>query len=122
MTTSEVAAPPPEREAEPRVPTAQEFIDMQASPQFQELRSRLRRFVFPMTAFFLSWYGFYVVLGIYATDFMGTKVFGNVNIGLLLGLGQFVTTFAITAWYISFANRRFDPKAAAIRAQLEGEL
>ena len=62
------------------------FIDMQASPEFQELRSRLRRFVFPMTAFFLVWYATYVLLGAFAHDFMATKVFGNINVGLLLGL------------------------------------
>ncbi|MDV3124311.1 DUF485 domain-containing protein [Mycobacterium sp. 21AC1] len=93
---------------------------MQASPEFQELRSKLRNFVFPMTAFFLIWYGLYVVLGAFAHDFMSTKVFGNVNVGLLLGLAQFVTTFVITGLYVRFANRELDPRAAAIRAELEG--
>ena len=93
---------------------------MQASPEFQELKSRLRRFVFPMTAFFLLWYIGYVLLGAYANDFMGIKVIGNVNVGLLLGLAQFVTTFAITGIYVKFANRELDPRAAKIRAELEG--
>jgi len=97
------------------------FIEAQASPEFQELRSRLRRFVFPMTAFFLIWYATYVLLGAFGHDFMATKVFGNVNVGLLLGLGQFVTTFAITGLYVRFANRQLDPRSAAIRAKLEGE-
>ncbi|MGU3653485.1 DUF485 domain-containing protein [Mycolicibacterium sp. A43C] len=93
---------------------------MQASPEFQELRSRLRRFVFPMTAFFLVWYGVYVLLGAFAHDFMATKVFGDVNIGLIIGLGQFLTTFLITGLYVRFANRELDPRAAAIREELEG--
>ncbi|BBY84599.1 membrane protein [Mycolicibacterium murale] len=93
---------------------------MQASPEFQELRSRLRRFVFPMTAFFLVWYGLYVLLGAFAHDFMATKVFGDVNVGLLIGLGQFLTTFVITGLYVRFANRELDPRAAAIREELEG--
>ncbi|MEH3129891.1 MULTISPECIES: DUF485 domain-containing protein [Mycolicibacterium] len=93
---------------------------MQASPEFQELRSRLRRFVFPMTAFFLVWYAVYVLLGAFAHDFMATKVFGDVNIGLIIGLGQFLTTFVITGLYVRFANRELDPRAAAIREELEG--
>ncbi|MGU3497448.1 DUF485 domain-containing protein [Mycobacterium sp. C31M] len=93
---------------------------MQASPEFQELRSRLRRFVFPMTAFFLIWYGLYVLLGAFAHDFMATKVFGDVNVGLIIGLGQFLTTFVITGLYVRFANRELDPRAAAIREELEG--
>jgi uncharacterized membrane protein (DUF485 family) len=93
---------------------------MQASPEFEELRTRLRRFVFPMTAFFLLWYGLYVALGAFAHDFMATRVFGNVNVGLLIGLGQFLTTFLITGLYVRFANRELDPRAAAIREELEG--
>ncbi len=100
-------------------PDAQAFIDMQASPEFQELRRRLRSFVFPMTAFFLIWYVIYVLLSVYAHDFMSTLVFGNINVGLLLGLGQFVTTFAITGIYVKFANRELDPRAAALRSEME---
>jgi len=98
------------------------YLEVQASPEFQELRSRLRRFVFPMTAFFLVWYGLYVLLGAFAHDFMAIQVFGNVNVGLLIGLGQFLTTFIITGLYVRFANRELDPRAAAIREGLEAEL
>ncbi|GAA5064723.1 DUF485 domain-containing protein [Nocardia callitridis] len=104
-----------------RIPTAAEFADMQASPEFQELRNRLRRFIFPMTALFLIWYLVYVLLGAYAHDFMATQVFGEVNVGLLLGLAQFVSTFLITGLYVRFAGKQLDPRAAAIRDQLEGE-
>lgn len=100
------------------VPPAADYLAVQASPEFQELRSRLRRFVFPTTVFFLIWYASYVLLGAFAHDFMATKVWGNINVGLLLGLGQFLTTFLITGLYIRFANRELDPRAAAIRAEM----
>lgn len=106
----------PERVA----PTGEQFLAMQASPEFQELRTRLRRFVFPMTAFFLIWYALYVALGAFAHDFMAIPVFGNINVGLLIGLGQFLTTFLITGLYVRFANRELDPRATAIREELEG--
>ncbi|MFC8528505.1 DUF485 domain-containing protein [Nocardia sp. NPDC057227] len=102
-------------------PTPAEFAAAHSSPQFQELRSRLRRFVFPVSALFLIWYLAYVLLGAYAHDFMATTVVGNINVGLLLGLAQFVTTFLITGLYVRFANRELDPRAAAIRAELEGD-
>ena len=105
------------------VPTALRptYIDCQNSPEFQDLRNRLRRFVFPMAVFFLSWYASYVLLGAFAHDFMAIKVIGNINVGLLLGLGQFVTTFIITGLYVRFANRELDPRAEAIRTKLESE-
>ncbi|MEV0947842.1 DUF485 domain-containing protein [Rhodococcus sp. NPDC049939] len=103
-----------------RVPDTRAFTDVQASQEFQELRHRLRRFVFPMTAFFLAWYACYVLLATYAHDFMAIKVIGNINLGIILGLAQFATTFAITALYVKFANRELDPRATAIREELEG--
>lgn len=72
-----------------------------------------------MAVAFLVWYFAYVLLAAYAHEFMATPVIGNINIGLLLGLGQFVTTFAITTWYVSWANRRLDPLAEEIRADLD---
>jgi uncharacterized membrane protein (DUF485 family) len=50
---------------------------------------------------------------------MSQRVWGDITVGLLLGLGQFVTTFAITMAYVSFANRRLDPVATEIREELE---
>ena len=119
MTTADLSEGAPQKR---RAPDAQAFVDMQASPEFQELRHRLRRFVFPMTAFFLAWYAAYVLLATYAAEFMATKVIGNINLGIILGLGQFVTTFVITALYVKFANRELDPRSAAIRDELEGPL
>ncbi|GAA1889664.1 DUF485 domain-containing protein [Williamsia serinedens] len=104
----------------PHVPTPEEFVAVQASPEFAELKHRLRRFVFPMAVAFLTWYLAYVLLGAYAHDFMATQVAGTVNIGLLLGLAQFVTTFLITGLYVRYANREIDPRATAIREQMEG--
>lgn len=111
-----IETPPPTR----RAPDGQAFVDMQASPQFQELRHRLRRFVFPMTGLFLLWYLTYVLAATYAPGFMATKVFGEVNVGFLMGIGQFISTFVITAVYVRYANRELDPRAAAIRHELVG--
>ncbi|GGG44494.1 membrane protein [Kocuria dechangensis] len=96
-----------------------DFQAAQRSPEFQELRKTHRGFVFPLAVAFLVWYLLYVVLAMYVPQLFAVRVFGNVNLGVLLGLLQFVTTFAITGAYVSFANRKLDPKASAIRERLE---
>jgi len=101
-------------------PSGAQYLAVQGSPEFQDLRRTLRRFVFPTTAFFLIWYATYVLLGAFAHDFMAIKVWGNINVGLVIGLGQFLTTFLITGLYVRFANRELDPRAEAIRAEMEG--
>lgn len=94
---------------------------VQSSAQFQELRRRLRSFVFPVTGLFLAWYLLYVLLASYAAGFMSVKVLGNINIGLVFGLLQIVSTFAITTWYVRWADRRFDPLSAELRGGMEGD-
>ncbi|MFF2388284.1 DUF485 domain-containing protein [Agromyces sp. NPDC058064] len=96
-----------------------DYRAVQQSPEFQQLRSRHRRFVFPVLAACLAWYLAYVLLASYAHDFMSTPVWGNVNVAMLLGLAQVVTTFAVTTWYVSYANRRLDPLAEEIRGEIE---
>ncbi|MGM7668321.1 DUF485 domain-containing protein [Microbacterium sp. A93] len=96
-----------------------DYIAVQQSPRFQTLKRTQRSFIFPLAVLFLVWYFAYVLLGAYATEFMGQRVWGDITVGLLLGLAQFVTTFAITMGYVSFANRKLDPKAQEIREELE---
>ena len=93
---------------------------IQSSPEFIQLRRRLRTFVFPVSALFLVWYLLYVLLADYAHPFMATKLFGNITVGLVFGLLQFVSTFVITGLYVRYANRKLDPVADQIRAEVEG--
>jgi uncharacterized membrane protein (DUF485 family) len=101
-------------------PPGASYAEVQATEEFAELRHRFRSFIFPMTAAFLGWYFLYVLLAAYAQDFMATKVVGNINVGLLMGLGQFVSTFAITMYYRSWADKKFDPEAERMRESIEG--
>lgn len=101
--------------------TGTEYEQVQRSPEFIELRRRLRGFVFPMSAAFLIWYFAYVLLASFAPDFMATPILGsNINIGLIIGLLQFVTTFLIATIYVRFANKHLDPAAQKLRERIEG--
>jgi uncharacterized membrane protein (DUF485 family) len=98
---------------------ATNYETAEQSEKFQTLKRKHRGFVFPVAVGFLVWYFAYVLLADYAHEFMSTPVFGNINVGLLLGLAQFVTTFVITMLYVRYANRTLDPIADEIRADLE---
>ncbi|WP_438352365.1 DUF485 domain-containing protein [Microbacterium sp. CJ88] len=103
----------------PSPPAGIDYVAVENSPPFVELKRTQRSFVFPLAVAFLVWYFAYVLLSSFATEFMSQRVWGDITVGLLFGLGQFVTTFAITMAYVAYANRRLDPKSAAIRAELE---
>lgn len=108
--------------SEPRADAAPgdiDYIAVERSDAFRDLKRRQRSFVFPLAVAFLVWYFAYVLLSSFATEFMSQRVSGDITVGLLLGLGQFVTTFAITMAYVAYSNRRLDPLAAEIRGDLE---
>lgn len=95
------------------------YVEVQQSEEFGRLRKALRGFVFPMTIAFLLWYLLYVVMSAYARDFMDTKVVGNINVALVFGLLQFVTTFLIAWLYERYSTRRLEPLAQQIKARVE---
>jgi uncharacterized membrane protein (DUF485 family) len=92
---------------------------VEQSDDFKTLRSEHRSFVLPLSAAFMVWYFAYVLLAAYQPAFMATPVIGNVNLGLILGLAQFITTWAITMWYVKRANSVHDPLAKKVYAQIE---
>lgn len=102
-------------------PTPEQFQAVQKSEEFGRLRSSFRSFAIPMTVAFLVWYFAFVLLSTYAEGLMSTPVLGNLNLGLLMGISQFLMTFLITWLYIRHANRHLDPIAEKLRDELEGE-
>src|SRR5215218_6311215 len=97
------------------------YVAVANTPEFDALRRALRRFVFPVSAAFLLWYALYVLLSAYARDFMSTKVVGHINIALLFGLLQFVSTFLIAWYYARFAAQKLDPTADKINREMGSE-
>jgi uncharacterized membrane protein (DUF485 family) len=92
---------------------------MQRSPEFAKLRKALRGFVFPMTVAFFVWYALYVILSAYARDFMSIRIGdSHINVALIFGLLQFVSTFLIAWFYARYANKNVDPLADKINEEL----
>ncbi|MGY2877155.1 uncharacterized membrane protein (DUF485 family) [Marmoricola sp. URHA0025 HA25] len=79
--------------------------------EFQEVRRRTGMFVIPATAIFLGWYLLYVLMSNWAHDVMSHRVFGHVNVALIFGLLQFVSTFLIAGLYARHMNNQVDDLA-----------
>ncbi|MFD0353790.1 DUF485 domain-containing protein [Streptomyces sp. NPDC127110] len=107
------AAPVPGGRAAPGA--SEIYLEVQRSAAFQEVRGRYRRFVVPATAGFLLWYVAYVVAATAAPGLMARPVAGAVNVALLAGLGQFLSTFLLTWAYARHARLRRDRAALDLR-------
>jgi uncharacterized membrane protein (DUF485 family) len=105
----------------PPTSSTDRYLEVQQSAEFSKLRHSLRSFVFPMTVAFFLWYALYVLLSAYARGFMGAKLIGNINVALVFGLLQFVSTFLIAWYYSRYAAKNIDPTADKIRAELDGK-
>ncbi|AOW91415.1 DUF485 domain-containing protein [Streptomyces olivaceus] len=114
----EEVQPPRPREPvgeEPPRAAADVYLEVQRSEAFQEVRSRYRRFVVPAGAAFFVWYIAYVVTATTAPALMARPVAGAVNVGMLAGIGQFLTTFLLTWAYARHARLRRDRAALELR-------
>lgn len=110
------AVPPARSEQEGRTDGAADvYLEVQRSAAFQEVRSRYRRFVIPAIAVFFPWYVGYVVTATTAPGFMARPVAGAVNVALVAGLGQFLTTFVLAWAYARHARLRRDRAALDLR-------
>ena len=99
----------------------QSYADLAHDPGFAELRRRYRRFAVPATIAFLVWYVTYVACNNWARGFMDTRVVGHVNVALVFGLLQFLSTFVIAYLYSRYAGRRLDPLSTQLRERFEKE-
>jgi uncharacterized membrane protein (DUF485 family) len=88
---------------------------------FAALKRRYKNFALPWTIAFMAWYLLYVVCNNWARDFMTHKVAGNINVALIFGLLQFLSTFLIAWLYGRYANRKLDPLAAGLSAKFRRE-
>ncbi|MFH8977644.1 DUF485 domain-containing protein [Streptomyces sp. NPDC017890] len=101
--------------AEPPRAAGDVYLEVQRSAAFQEVRSRYRRFVVPAVAAFLVWYVTYVVAATTMPTLMARPVAGAVNVAMLAGLGQFLTTFLLTWAYARHARLHRDRAALELR-------
>lgn len=93
-----------------------------ATDDFAELKRSYFGFVVPLTIAFMVWYLLFVLASNYAPGLMGHKLIGNINVALVFGLLQFVTTFGIAFWYARFAAVHMDPIADRLRDEYEEEI
>ncbi|WP_063817951.1 MULTISPECIES: DUF485 domain-containing protein [Herbidospora] len=94
---------------------ADDLAGLATDERFRLLKARFRRLALTIVGAFLGWYFLYIALSAFARDFMALPAIGNVNVALLLGVLQFVSTFALAWRYTRYARRMLDPLSAELR-------
>ncbi len=98
--------------------TAHELL---SSSEFKHLVSRRWRVSGLLTAaLFVLYYGFILLV---ATNraLLATRVGQATTLGILLGVTVLVGAWLLTAIYVVWANREFDPEVQRLRERLRGQ-
>lgn len=85
------------------------------SSDFRRLVSRRWRISLVLTALlFIVYYGYIVLIALHR-DVLAQRVSGVTTLGIPLGAGVIAASWALTAVYIVWANRRYDPEVSRLR-------
>lgn len=88
------------------------------SDEFRQLVRRRWRVSLVLTALlFILYYGFILLIAL-DRAFLSQRIGAATTIGIPIGAGVIVGSWALTAAYIAWANRRYDPDAARLRRQV----
>jgi uncharacterized membrane protein (DUF485 family) len=86
------------------------------STEFRQLVRRRWRVSMILTGLLFALYYGYIVLVAVNRPFLARRIGGRVTtIGIPLGMAVIVGSWALTAAYIVWANRRYDPEVSRLR-------
>jgi uncharacterized membrane protein (DUF485 family) len=93
--------------------------DLLDSPDFHRLVARRWRISMALTAcLFVLYYG-YILLIALNKPFLSRRIGDAVTLGIPLGAAVIFGSWALTAAYIVWANRHYDPEVDRLRRQLK---
>lgn len=96
--------------------TAAEVIE---SKEFKRLVARRWRVsLFLLAVLFASYYG-YILLVATSHEFVSQKVGEVTTLAIPLGIGSIVIAWVLTAFYVAWANKSYDPEVERLRGELE---
>jgi uncharacterized membrane protein (DUF485 family) len=68
---------------------------------------------------FVGYYG-YIIVAATAKEFVNSKIGdGATTVGIPLGVAVIVFAFVLTAFYVSWANKSYDPEVERLKNQLK---
>jgi uncharacterized membrane protein (DUF485 family) len=95
--------------------TPREVLD---SPEFRRLVERRWQISLVLTAaLFVAYYGFILLV---ATNkpLLATRLGETVTLGIPLGVAIIVLSWVLTAAYVVWANKQYDPEVRRLRGQI----
>ena len=87
---------------------------IEADPNYQKLVSERKSFGWTLAIITLVIYYGYIAIVAFAPDIIAQKVFGDITIGIILGLAIILASILLTGIYVIRANSEYDDLTNAI--------
>jgi uncharacterized membrane protein (DUF485 family) len=100
-------------------PDHAQYVAIGQDERFIVLRRKAGRVAFLVTALLFVWYFLYVIAAAFARDLMRHRLAGNINVALVFGVLQFVSTFFLAWLYSRYSRRVLDPLRAQVTTGAE---
>jgi len=95
--------------------------DLLASAEFRHMLTRRWRVSLVLTALlFVLYYGYIVLIAV-NRELLSIKIGDVTTLGIPLGAAVIVGAWALTAAYVVWANRHYDPEVARLRRRLKAD-
>jgi len=90
-------------------------LQLLEDPEFKDLVARKNRITLILTLVTLVIYYGFILLIAYRRETFGSKIFGNVTFGIVLGIGVILSCWVLTGIYVRWANQRYDAMVARLQ-------
>lgn len=98
-------------------PDPDEWLAMANDPEFRALVASKRKFLLSSWLLVVSSF-FSLSIGVaLAPEWFARRVFGEINIGLILAFGEVLLVLVVAGLYVFRASRDFDPRADQLAAR-----
>ncbi|BAU74760.1 DUF485 domain-containing protein [Metapseudomonas furukawaii] len=98
--------------------TSQDLDRIRQNPDFIQLVRRKQRLTWSLTAAMLVIYYGFVLLVAFAPGVLGQSLNGGVtSVGMLVGVGVILLSFALTGIYVKQTNSVIDPLNAKVKEE-----
>jgi uncharacterized membrane protein (DUF485 family) len=95
--------------------------DLLASAEFRQMLARRWRVSLVLTALlFVLYYGYIILIAV-DRDLLSRRIGEVTTLGIPLGAAVIVGAWALTAAYVVWANRHYDPEVDRLRRRLKAD-
>ena len=92
-----------------------DHLELLNDPEFRDMARRKNGISLVLTATMLVIYFGFILLIAFKRDLFGNRLAGGITLGVALGVGVIVASWALTGVYVRWANSKYDAMVETLK-------